>query len=694
MARTRTEKVRLGVMLVGMGLFFALAVFRLAQFQLVWSGHYQEVVDRQSGGKVPIPAERGMIYDRQGRMVAKNVTRASLYAHPQNNREMNQIATYLGKVFNMSAAEAKKQYRLKAGRFCWIKRHLDDALADRISREAPPGLHLRDETTRQYPFGQVGKQIIGFTSIDNEGLSGFELSFDSILAGKQGWADIRRDGLRNTYRVKEQALVKPVPGRPVVLTIDWHMQEIVEEELAEAVAKYNAKFGIAAFMDCKTGEILAMAHFDPNDTRPNRPVKLCAVTDLFEPGSAWKPFTAAALLDAGIVNFQDSIYCENGAWRLGRRTLHDDKKHEWLNFRRIIELSSNIGLGKWAIQLEGSQLIDAYHRFGFGRKTGCGLPGESAGILSAPSRWSDYNISAMAMGHSVAVTALQMVTAMGAIANGGDMLRPQLLLGYVEPNGYVKRVADRESLGRALEKASADSLRTFLRGVVDSGTGTPVNSKFVAIAGKTGTGEIPNLEQGGYYKHKFTASFCGFFPAERPVIAGIVVLKDPKPITYGGHTAGVAFRHIAERYTVTNPDLFAAAERTFTEQSHRLDITVETPDMLGRDIKQAKMLAEKAGVKLRCPEGEGVVVWQYPSPDRLLLADDELVVAIAPQQGEQPQMIDLRGLTIRRATAFLEYAGMPYSIDGRGRVKQQSVRPGQAINREQMCRLECRPSRS
>ncbi|MBD3257977.1 hypothetical protein GF377_06055 [candidate division GN15 bacterium] len=464
--------------------------------------------------------------------------------------------------------------------------------------------------------------------------------------------------------------------------------------MAWAIDKYNAKFGMAAFMDCNTGDILAMAHCDPDDPHPNRPVKLCVVSDQFEPGSAFKPFTAAALMDAGIVNYEDTIFCEEGVWQLGRRRLRDDKEHEWLNFRRIMELSSNIGLGKYAIQLEGPELIDTYKAFGFGERTGCGLPGEISGRVSAPRTWSDYNISAMAMGHSVAVTALQMVSAMGAVANGGELLRPQLVLGYVESGGRVARTARRERIRRAITRESCDSLRTFLRGVVDSGTGEPVRSEFVAIAGKTGTAEIPNLEQGGYYKNRFMASFCGFFPAERPMIAGIVVLKDPKPITYGGHTAGVAFKHVAERYTVTNPDLFAVTDRTFDEQSRRLEITQEAPDLIGRDLTQARMMAEKHGVLLRCPETDGRVVWQYPAPDRLILAADEMVVAVASVDTQTPVMIDLRGLTIRKATAFLNHLGIEYRVTGRGLVRRQSIRPGTALEDVAECRLECRPERT
>jgi cell division protein FtsI/penicillin-binding protein 2 len=690
--RTRQERIRLGLMFVGVVVFFVVAALRLGQLQVVNAAEYSEMVLRQSGGTIPIPAERGMIYDRYGRIVAKNITRQSLYAHPETRKDVDRVARYLDRLFGFKDGTSISRYRLKPNRFRWIERRLSDRLADRIADEAPRGLYLRAETVRDYPFRRVGKQILGFTNIDNQGLSGFELAYDSLLAGESGWADIRRDGHRNTFRVKEQALVKPTPGRSVVLTVDWQLQEIVQQELVRSIDKYNAKTGMAVFVNCNTGEILAMAHHDPLEPNPGRPAKLCAVADQFEPGSAFKPFTAAALLDAGVVDYADSIYCEMGKWRVGRRTLHDDKELGWLSFRQVMELSSNIGLGKCATLLEGDNLIETYRNFGFGQKTGLGFPGETKGSLSRPQVWSDYNVSALAMGHSVATSALQMASAIAAIANGGELHTPQLVLGYVDKNGCVVPETGSEVVRRALKRESADSLRAFLRGVVENGTGEPVNSEFVSIAGKTGTAELPNLEKGGYHKNKFMASFCGFFPAQSPVIAGIVVLKDPKPITYGGHTAGRAFRQIAEHYTVSNPDLFAMAERVCAEREEEWDGTAEVPDLVGRDILQARMLAEKKGVRIRCRADEGKVVWQYPAADRLILAADEILVLVAQPDDPKPRMIDLRGLTIRKASAFLTRVGIKYSIKGTGRIRKQSVRPGEPITTNQVCRLQCRPT--
>ncbi len=183
MNRTKMERIRLGLMLVAVVLFLGLAIARLVQFQIVDAAEYSAIVEKQSTGRIPIPAERGMIYDRYGRVVSKNVTRQALYAHPSSKAEATAIAAYLDKVFTLRKGEAVKKYKIEANRFRWIERQLDDRLAARIEKEAPPGLYLRTEMTRQYPFGLVGRQVLGYTNIDNVGLSGFELAYDSLLSG-------------------------------------------------------------------------------------------------------------------------------------------------------------------------------------------------------------------------------------------------------------------------------------------------------------------------------------------------------------------------------------------------------------------------------------------------------------------------------------------------------------------------------
>ena len=690
MNRTKLERVRLGIILVFMIVFFVTALARLIHLQIILGPKYSRMVERQSSGKIPIPAVRGFIYDRNGKLVANNVYASSLYANPSNKKELWAVSGYLEKLYNLPKGGAARKFGLGIDRFRWIDRTITDRLADKITATAPPGLYLRQETQRKYPYGHVGRQVMGFTDIDNQGSAGIELSFDSVLSGIKGWADISRDGLRNTFRVKEQALVKPLPGKSLVLTIDWRFQEIVEKELRSAVEKYNAKSGMAAFVDCQTGEVLAMAHFDPLETNPDKPVKLRVIADQFEPGSSFKIFSAAALLDADAIDFSDTLYCEMGKWLMGKRTLHDSEKHGWLNFRGIFELSSNIGIAKEAITIGGEDIYEKAGEFGIGKKTGISLPGETSGSIAHPSVWSEFNIATLSIGHGVAVNTLQLAMGAAAIANGGTLYKPQIIAGYVDDNGLVAERTAAVVVGHPVEESSADSLRAFMRGVVERGTAEQANSKVVTLAGKTGTAQMVNFATGGYHWGKFMSSFVGFFPYEKPLIAGAVILENPKPVYYGGWTAAPAFQNIAERYTVINPDLFADQNRLVTQQSDRIANTAEVPNFIGRDIGLATAMSSEKKLELRSDNREGVVVWQYPPADRLIMEGDVILVAVVSATEKKYKTVaNLKGLSIRQASAYLSHLGIKFKVDGHGEVVSQSLMPGESINSNTECRLAC-----
>jgi len=691
MKRTRQEKLRLGLLFVIVCCFFAAVFGRLVHLQIFLSPVYGQIVQKQSSGTVPIPASRGIVYDRNGKVVANNVYKCSLYAYPRDGLELKQVAAYVEKRFELAPGSAVKKFGLGVKRFRWIKRMLDDCLAEKIASEAPPGLLLRQETQREYPYDLIGRQLLGFTNIDNQGMAGVEMSYDSVLAGRPGLADIRRDGLRNTYRVEERALVKPEPGRSLVLTLDWNLQEIVEEELQNGLRQHKAKSGMAVFLNCNTGEVLAMAHYDPDEKDPGRPVKLRAVSDQFEPGSVFKAFTAAGVIEENLIDYSDSIFCEEGKWKVDRRLLHDDKEHGWLNFRQVMELSSNIGIAKCALVQGGEGLMETLERFGFGKKTCIGLPGEAEGMLAKQSRWSDYNVAALAMGHSVAVTALQIANGFAAIANGGSLHKPQIIMGHVDLEGNLVNRCRPEPLGTVLSETAADTLKAILRGVVERGTAEVVNSSVVSIAGKTGTAQIPDLVNKGYFRNKFTASFAGFFPYEKPLIAGIVVYEDPQPVHYGGWTAGPVFKAIAERYSILHPDRFTAPQRMLTESSDKFQNTSEVPSLVGRDVSQAGAIAAQCGLELRTNDSSGIVIWQFPTADRIVFEGHQVLAIVAEESSGSVRLPDLCGLSIRQASAFLKRFSIKFRVQGNGRVVKQSIRPGQHVDDQTVCTLECLP---
>lgn len=691
MRRSGKKNIRLGWIFFITCFAFAAVFARLIHIQIILGSNYEQIVKKQSSGELNLPATRGLIYDRNGMVVANNVVLNSLYAWPTSQKEVRHVAEYIEDYFHLPKGTAVKEFKLSVNHFSWIRRKLDDAAAERIAKDSPKGLYLQEETERTYPFGSIGKQILGFTNIDGKGQAGFELCYDSALAGQDGVAAYRRDGYSNRFRIKEQAIRQPIPGQSKLLTVDWKLQEIVEEELKEGVQKYNAESGMAVFLNNNNGEIIAMAHYDPNEDNPDKPQKLRVLTDQFEPGSVFKVITAAGLLEDSVIDINDSVFCENGVWKIGRRKLHDDKELGWINFRSIIEFSSNIGVGKCALLLGGERLLQYAQKFGLGQRLLSEWPGETSGYISKPKKWSDYNVASLAMGHSVAVNALQMTNAMAAIANGGILYKPRLILCDVDDKGNPINVTKPEVLSELISEETADTLRSFLRGVVENGTATKVNSPIVTIGGKTGTAQIYSQELHRYFWGRYMASFLGFFPAEKPMVTGIVVYRNPQPVHYGGYTAGPTFRRIAERYTMMNPDLFTVPTRLIAENSDKVKNTTVVPDLTGRLVVDAKRIGTEKNINVRCDTDSGFVAWQYPPADRLIFEGDDVVVFVQKEEEDNIKMVDLKGLTIREVSALMQHIGLSFKIKGNGRVCKQSIKPGEIVNREVECQLECRP---
>lgn len=687
----KKKNIRLGWVFFAVCFVFTVVLGRLVHLQIVLSPKYSKIVEGQSSDTQDIRAKRGLIYDRNGMIVANNIELQSLSAWPKNKTEVKKVASFLEDFFDLPKGSAVKKYKLAPRKYSWIKRKLSDEVAAEIDRQRPDGLHLEDEIERSYPFGEVGKQITGFTNIDSKGLAGFELWNNTVLAGKSGVVAYRLDGNRNRFRIKDQAISQPVPGQSKVLTIDWQLQEILEEELKAGVLKYNAELGMALFLNNRNGEIIAMAHFDTNETNRIKPQKLRVLTDLFEPGSVYKIIAAAGLLEDSIMNINDTIFCENGLWRTGRNRLSDDHEHEWLNFRSIIELSSNIGIGKYAVKYGGEELCQLSYRFGIGKKTLKGWPGEQSGYINKPDRWSDYAIASLSIGHAVAVNTLQMANAMAAVANGGTLYQPRLVLCDVDEKGNPINKSTATVLAELMSEKTADTLRSFLRGVVERGTADLVNSQIVTIAGKTGTAQIFDVERGVYSNSRYMASFAGFFPAENPLVTGIVVMKNPQPIHYGGHTSGITFRKIAERYTIIHPDLFTVPTRMIAENSDKIKNTQVVPSLTGQLLVNAQHAVDKKMLNLRATADSGFVVWQYPPADRLIFEEDDILVVVQSDNNQEQKMVDLTGLTVREVSAYMQHMGLEYSVIGNGKVFRQSMKPGEIVLNESSCKLECKP---
>lgn len=577
--------------------FFSLFL-RLGFLQIFKSSKYQLIQQSQSRATIEMPPVRGKILDRAGRELALDVRLDSLYAVSREIKNKSEIAGKLSKILHLDRAFLlEKLSRDKL--FVWLARKISDVKSESVTRLKEGGLGFIKESMRVYPKGEVACQLIGFTDIDNEGLEGIELRYNSFLKGVPGWRMVQKDAKQRELISKEIEMVPPVDGYHVHLTIDEVVQTIADKELADTCRKFNAKGGSILVMDPKTGDILAMSTYpvyDPNnakkstlDSRRNR-----AITDLFEPGSVFKVFTLSAILEEKAVRLDEKFDCEGGAWAVAGKVLHDHKGHGLMSFREIIEKSSNIGTVKCAMRLGAQKFYKVVHAFGFGERTGIPLAGEINGILPQPKNWSRSSIINIPIGQGVAVTPLQLASAMGAVANNGVLMRPRIVTHIDDSEGRVVKSYDVEPVRRVISKETSLQVRSVLEGVVSRGTGKKAIVPGFKAAGKTGTAQkiLPN----GTYSHDhFIGSFVGFVPYDEPKVVIAVSLDEPHPVYYGGEVAAPAFSKVAQ-------GLMAY---------WRIQQTLPPPELVSGSKKNRKLKAKKpqaapAPLKLDPPSKGGV----------------------------------------------------------------------------------------
>ncbi|MEJ2744731.1 MAG: penicillin-binding protein 2 [bacterium] len=532
-------------------LAFACIYYRLFLLQIA---SHEELLNRGLNLhrlNVKIDPRRGNIYDREGRPLAMSVSVKSAYAEADKIASPETAARSLSQC--MALPYEKLLERLnKKRKFVWLARKLDGNLADRVERLQIDGVGFREEVKRVYPQGGLLGHVIGFVDIDNRGLEGLELRADKYLRGQSGWRASHRDRKGREIMTLRSQDIPPIDGYDLTLTVDAVIQHIAESELEKGCRRFNAAAGCLIVLEPKTGAVLALANwpsYDPNDPsnfpaeyRRNR-----CITDVYEPGSTFKVVTVAAAVDNGSVAMGDVVFCENGAFRVGRHTLHDVHPYGNLSTVDVIRKSSNIGAVKIAMRLGEEKLYHGIRRFGFGSLTGIGLPGEVGGILHPLKRWSGLSIAAVPMGHEVGVTPLQMAVAVAAIANGGVAMRPYIVDTVRNSSGGVVEARTPEARGRVVSEATAASLVNAMEGVpMRGGTAPRAALEEYTVAGKTGTSQ--KLDPGGRYSHtKFVGSFVGFAPSSDPAVLVLVALDEPRPYYYGGTVAAPIFKEVAKR---------------------------------------------------------------------------------------------------------------------------------------------------
>ncbi len=546
------------VCLVFIALFSGFS-FRLIYLQMIKHDEYAGLAAEKHVYKQIICAERGAIFDANNEVLAHNVPVETVVADATHLNNLDAIVDLVSDELRLPARELAEKLHGDR-RYIVIKREVPevvaDALREKLRSQNLRGIYLEHDATRIYPNGSMLCHVIGFTDFEHHGIQGVEASMEEYLHGQDGYRYIEHNRAGQEivlYRGQERASRN---GYQIHLTVDLHLQNIVENEIDAAMREYTPTKATIILMRPQTGEILAMAnrpHFDLNLRSQAEPeqMKNRAIIDMMEPGSTFKIVTAAAALNEKKVRPDSMIFCENGVWNFGGAALHDHRPFADLSVKDILVKSSNIGAAKLALSVGDQKFYEYIRRFGFGERTGIELPGEISGRIRSPQFWSKISITRIPMGHEIGVTPLQMTVAMAAIANGGKLITPRIVKSIATDEGKTISSLSPVVLRQVISPQTAREIGDALRGVVsDRGTAAAAAIPGFTIAGKTGTAQKVD-PKGGYEQGKYVVSFSGYVPADHPEFVGLVVLDNAhtsKPeLNYGGLVAGPIFARIGEK---------------------------------------------------------------------------------------------------------------------------------------------------
>ncbi|MBI2469867.1 MAG: penicillin-binding protein 2 [Planctomycetes bacterium] len=550
--------------------FITLAV-HLSRIQLVDHEKYIKLAKAQQCKKIELPARRGSIQDRNGIKLAESLQVGSVYVDPAEVEDISTVAYQLSKLLKLNSSKLIKQLN-RDRRFVWIKRMVGDVELNAVAQLSLKGVYVKHEYHRFYPNQQLACHILGFTDVDEKGLEGIELSFDSVLSGKPGYKLINRDALQRQIITLDAEEQMPKHGDHVVLTIDANIQRFAEEELEIAYKKWAPTSATAVVMDPMTGEVLAMCNYpayDPNHVKksPSGSRRNLAITDFYEPGSLMKPIVISGIFEQGLVKPDDVLFCNNGVCEIEGRILHDTHGgHGNLTVSEIVAYSSNIGMAKLGLLMGNEKMYQYLKQFNFGEKTGIELPGEIGGIFRPLKQWSKkYSLISISIGHEIAVTPLQFVTAFCSIPNGGLLLEPTIIKSTMNNDGKTKE--EFQSLQPVRRVINANVARNImnpiLMKVVTEGTGKNANLLEYDVAGKTGTSQKAGGDGGRYSHEKYVGSFIAYAPAEHPRICVLVMINEPQNgAYYGGTIAAPVVGEIIKRsllYLGVEPSKFQIA---------------------------------------------------------------------------------------------------------------------------------------
>jgi cell division protein FtsI (penicillin-binding protein 3) len=636
---------------------FALAlVVRAAQVQLLERDEWAARAERQHFASSTVPAPRGNIYDVRGTPLAmsREMTRLSIapreVARP---KDLSKALASLG-VPRSAVARATDTHR------AWVPlpgSYVPGDVQDVISMR---GVYSEPVEERVYTERAATRRVVGW--VDDRrgeqggGGGGLELTLDSLLSGTDGRTTLARDSRGRKMDQAEEADVEPVAGASVTLTINQELQEISQRALAQAIERTRADGGDIVIVDPHDGGIRAMASERVGDRSFGSPV----ISEPFEPGSTVKPLFASALLERNLAKPSDTVDTEDGVYTIEGRTIRDEHEASELSLADVIKYSSNIGIVKFVSRMSEREEFETLRDFGFGMPTGVALPGEAAGVLREPSRWSRQSAASLAMGYEVSVTPLQLATAYAAVANGGELLQPAIVQEIRDSDGKVVYEHSRRVVRRVMAPEVAAKVRKMLVGVVQEGTAKGAALVNYTLGGKTGTAR--RVDPGHGYSGAYTASFVGLFPAEDPEYVILVKVDGPRETIYGATAAAPVLKivleaAIASRDAALDRSSLASRAALVSMSDSAPSTHADTLEYDGAETDELPPAASAPPVRFDLP-----------------------FVASSDSAGgttSEPRAIpDVQGLPVRQAVRELHRAGFRVRLSGLGTANGTSPEAG------------------
>ncbi|MCF8241093.1 MAG: transpeptidase family protein [Melioribacteraceae bacterium] len=645
-------------------LLFGVLAIRLFNIQINNHDKYKYWAEKQQNKSVMIRAERGLIKDCKGEVLAYTKDDISYLADTRmlNAKEKDSIAVKFSQVFGKSKDYYLSLLTKNKGNVILEKkapRHKSVLLNDFVF----DGLVKIEDYTRSYPYGSLAAHVIGYVDLKNiVGVNGIERQFNDELTGNDGYVYIERDVLGRTVSVNDELSRLPVSGNTISLTINATFQKILEAELSRGLAEFKGESVSGIIMDPNTGAIIAMANlpsYDPgnynlfNDfERKNR-----AVTDTYEPGSTIKALVMSMLVEENLVNENEIVDTENGKYKFYNATIKDVHKHEYLTVREVIEQSSNIGMVKLSDRIEANTFYKYLRDYGFGNGTSIELPSESPGYLKKPSQYSKLTKPFMSHGYEISTTPLQMITAFSALINGGILYQPQLINEIVNPGGEIIQKFEPKRIRRIVSDATSEKLKDFMKGVVEHGTATAARIDNVSIGGKTGTSQ--KLIDNSYSNDKYNVSFIGFMPAEMPQLVCIIYMDSPKIGKYGGVVCAPIFKRVAEQLLEADLNII--------------------PDK--GELNESEKFADQFFANIKNNESQDLLKTSNIEEPSNNNKNEKLIVRTV--------MPNLINRSYREAVALVSELNLECKFIGTGVVVSQSIKPGAKLNDGDLLMVKC-----